>query len=146
MRKLIGNKRALSPVLSTVFLILIVAVGMSVAFAFFVNYVKEYQAGRGSSVMELIEIEDVWFKDAEGRPIEVWLYNYGKVEVKIVSVYVDGQQVDFTLEAAGIAVGKHGSLTVYLGGGWEEGKAYHLKVVTERGSAFEGTYVSPVLG
>ncbi|MCK5628411.1 hypothetical protein KAI12_03005, partial [Candidatus Bathyarchaeota archaeon] len=53
------DKRAVSPVLGTVIMILIVVLGMSLVFGFFVDYVSDYQSGRGSSVMELVEIEDV---------------------------------------------------------------------------------------
>jgi flagellin-like protein len=63
-KKLLRNRRALSPVFSTILLIMIVVIGMTVVFAFFVNYVKDYQTGSGSSVFEAAQIEDVWFKSA----------------------------------------------------------------------------------
>ena len=47
---------------STILLIVIVVIGMTVAFGFFVNYVRDYQTGSGSSVLEAAEIEDVWFR------------------------------------------------------------------------------------
>ena len=48
MRKIIKNSKAVSAVLSTILMILIVVIGMSLVFAFFVNYVRDYQLGRGS--------------------------------------------------------------------------------------------------
>jgi FlaG/FlaF family flagellin (archaellin) len=138
MRKLTGNKRAVSPVLSTILLILIVAIGMSVAFGFFVNYVSDYQAGRGASVLELISIEDVWFK-ADRATIDVWLYNYGKVEVKISTLYIDGHSV--TLNNVNVPIGAHKDLSVQTV--WDYDVVYHLKFVTERGTVFEGNFASP---
>jgi hypothetical protein len=113
---------------------------MSVAFAFFVNYVRDYQAGSGSSVLEAAEIEDVWFRK-EDYSIEIWLYNYGKIDTKISSVYVNSLLVDSTSTV--IQIGKHGELIVYLPTPWAPNTSYHIRIISERGSAFEGEYVSP---
>jgi flagellin-like protein len=141
MKRLSGNKNAVSPVLSTILMILIVVIGMSVAFGFFVNYVGEYQVGRGASVLELVSIEDVWFK-AGRTTVEIWVYNYGKINIKISTLYIDGKSVNFTnLE---VSVGAHQNLVVQTD--WNYDTAYHLKLVTERGSVFEGDYASPRTG
>jgi flagellin-like protein len=138
MRKLLGNRRAVSSVLSTILLILVVVLGMSVAFGFFVTFVRDYQAGRGGSVMELVSIEDVWFK-AGNSVVDVWLYNYGKVGVKVNSIFIDGISVNFSNTE--VPVGEH--LNVIMSATWASDTAYHFRVVTERGSVFEGEYFSP---
>jgi flagellin-like protein len=143
LRKLLGNRKAISPVLSTVLLILIVVTGMSVAFGYFVSFVKDYQTGRGGSVMELVSIEDVWFNPTGQRAIEIWLYNYGKVDVKMNAVYVNGAQLNFDPNPILIPVGKHNCTIAYPTNGWDYNTVYDLKLVTERGSAFEGEYASP---
>lgn len=144
MRKLLIEKGAVSPVLATVLLILVVVLGMSVAFAYFTDYVKNFQTGRGSSVMELVEIEDVWFKNAS-NVIEIWLYNYGKVEVKISSLYINGHLVNFnaTNNPVEILPGRHGNITAYPTSEWTPNTAYRFRLATERGSAFEREYISP---
>jgi len=142
VRKLSRNRKAVSPVLSTILLILIVVLGMSVAFGFFVSFVKDYQAGRGGSVMELISVEDVWFKP-DHTTIEIWLYNYGKVEAKINAIYVNGMQLDFDPNPIQIPVGKHNNTVAYPTNGWVNDAVYSFKLVTERGSAVEGEYRSP---
>jgi flagellin-like protein len=145
MKRLLKNKKALSPVLSTILMIVIVVIGMTIAFGFFVNYVRDFQAGRGSSVMELLDVEDVWFKPASD--VEIQLYNYGKIDAKISSVYVDGLLVDFTPTEIQVLVGKHAKMTISLTSPWApNGVSYDIKIVTERGSVFEGEYVSPVTG
>jgi flagellin-like protein len=139
VRNLSRNRKAVSSVLGTILMILVVVVGMSMAFGYFVNFVKDYQTGRGASVMELVSIEDVWFKD--GGNVAVWLYNYGKVDVKITTFYVNGQLV--SSDSVDVPVGGHAQMNVQYppaGAGWSSGVAYHLKLVTERGSAFEGNY------
>jgi flagellin-like protein len=143
VRKLLGNRKAISPVLSTILLILIVVLGMSVAFSYFVSFVRDYQAGRGGSVMELVSIENVWFNSTDQKAIEIWLYNYGKVEVKVNAVYVNGAQISFDPNPIQIPVGKHNCTVAYPTNGWANDAVYDFKLVTERGSAFEGEYPSP---
>jgi flagellin-like protein len=129
MRKLLGNKRAVSPVVSTVLMILVVMVGMSVLFAFFVNYTRDFQTGSGSAVLESLVIEDI-SPGSEGA--QVWVYNVGKVSFTINSVYVNDQKTSFEPSSPGIAPGQHWMITIPASDG------DIIKIVTARGSAFEG--------
>ena len=131
MMRLFRSRRAVSPVLSTVLMILVVMVGMSLLFAFFVNYTRDFQTGSGSAVLESMTVEDVWFTNPNGP--QVWVYNVGKVSLTITSVYVD-DQLDSSPNIE-IKTGQHQPITV--------GSAYSgctIKIVTARGSAFEGSY------
>ena len=131
MMRLFRNRRAVSPVLSTVLMILVVITGMSLLFAFFVNYTRDFQTGSGSAVLESMTVEDVWFTNPNGP--QVWVYNVGKVSLTITSVYVD-DQLDSSPNIE-IKTGQHQPITV--------GSAYSgctIKIVTARGSAFEGSY------
>jgi flagellin-like protein len=130
MRKLVRNRRGVSPVISTVLMILVVMVGMSVLFAFFVNYTRDFQTGSGSAVLESLVIEDV-APISEGA--QVWVYNVGKVSLTITSVYVN-DHLDSSPNIV-IKTGQDQPITV--------GSAYRgctIKIVTARGSAFEGGY------
>ena len=131
MMRLFRSRRAVSPVLSTVLMILVVITGMSLLFAFFVNYTRDFQTGSGSAVLESMTVEDVWFTNPNGP--QVWVYNVGKVSLTITSVYVD-DQLDSSPNIE-IKTGQHQPITV--------GSAYSgctIKIVTARGSAFEGSY------
>jgi flagellin-like protein len=137
MRRLYKNKKAVSPVIATVLMILVVMAGMTLLFAFVGAYAQNFQAGTGSSVLESLSVEDVWFN---GNTAQVWVLNIGKVDTKINSVYVNGTMAVFTAEPASVASGGHSKIIVtslFAG----DGNSYTLKIVTERGSAFEGTYL-----
>jgi flagellin-like protein len=138
MKRVSRNKKAVSSVVGTILMILVVVAGMSIAFGYFVNFVKDYQAGQGASVMELVSVEDVWFKIG-GSNVGMWLYNYGKVDMTIGTLYVNGQSVN--LNAIDVPVGRHVNMIVQLP--WFPGVVYHFKLVTERGSAFESDYTAP---
>ena len=141
-------------------LILIVVLGMSLVFGFFVDYVSDYQSGRGSSVMELVEIEDVYF--IEGNRVEVWLYNYGKIEFKVSTVYVNGLLLNMTedfvfsnqsslddlyVDENGfveVPPYVHAKFNVTLSQSWVFDTSYVFRFVTARGSAVEREYFSPI--
>jgi flagellin-like protein len=129
MRKLFRSRRAVSPVVSAVLMILVVMIGMSVLFAFFVNYTRDFQTGSGSAVLESLVIEDVSLTS----PTQVWVYNVGKVRFTITSVYVNDQfDSNPNLE---VAPGQHRNITVASAHSGDT-----IKIVTARGSAFEGRY------
>ena len=134
MMKLFRDKRGVSPVVSAVIMILVVMIGMSALFVFFVTYARDFQMGSGSAVLESMTVEDVWFKNSTS--VELWVYNFGKVNVTITDVYVDSNSVakpDLT-----VAVGEHEKIDVTSS--FDPGVSYRFKIVTARGTYFEGTY------
>jgi FlaG/FlaF family flagellin (archaellin) len=138
-------KRGLTPIFSNILLILIIVLGMSVTFAFLTGYVTDFQLGQGSAVMELLEFEDVWFQQTD--QINVTLYNYGKIDVKVLAVYLDGLQANFTNRDSDdfltLAMGGHDSIQISPPHPLDVTTAYKLRIVTERGSAFDGQFTTP---
>jgi len=92
----------------------------------------------------MIDWIEYYPKEITSNPIEIWLYNYGKIDTTISSIYINGLSVDFT--PVTIKIGEHSKTIIYLSNTWTPGTAYKIKLVTERGSVFEGEYVSPVTG
>ena len=131
VKGLFRSRKAVSSVLGAVLMMLIVMTGMSILFGFFVSYAGDFRAGAGSAVLESIMVEDVWIN---GGSAEVWVYNTGKVNFTIASVYVDGKLT--TSPNLNIAPGEHGSMSVLLSGN----APYLLKIVTTRGTSLEGRY------
>ena len=118
---------------------------MSFAFAFLTGYVTDFQLGQGSDIMELIEYEDVWFRNT--TRINATLYNYGKADVKVLAVYIDGLQANFTNgytdDFLALAMGEHGSIRISPPHPLVVNTVYKLRIVTERGSAFDGQFTTP---
>jgi len=133
---------------SAVIMILVVTVGMSMLFAFFVNYARDFQRGSGSAVLESVVIENIWVQDAD--TVEIWVYNVGKVDSVVKAVYVNDVKVAFIEFVppddypdeyidGHVKVGTHVSLLfdpypseLYFG------RVNMFKIVTERGSSVEG--------
>ena len=145
MRTRSRKSRAISPIFSNILLILIIVLGMSFAFAFLTGYVTDFQLGQGSAIMELLEYEDVWFQNP--NLINVTLYNYGKADVTVLSVYIDGLQANFTNgytdDFLELATEEHGSLQIFPLQSLTVNTVYKLRIVTKRGSAFDGQFTTP---
>ena len=146
--RIIKHKRGISPVFTTILLILVVVTGMSLAFAFFTGYVTDFQLGQGSSIMEQIEIEDVWFQTSTSTKITITLYNFGKVKANVTSLYINDLQVSFTNEGVNetfieIPIGEQRVLISTPLTPLNVNTAYNLKLTTRRGTVFEGQYVTP---
>ena len=98
MKKLFTNKKAVSPVIATVLMIMVTMAGMAILFGFVISYSDAYKAGVGSSVMESLTIEDIWISPPTSPPtvvdplhtVQLSIYNVGKVDSTITSAYVDG--------------------------------------------------------
>jgi flagellin-like protein len=148
VKKLFKNEKGVSPVISTVLMILVVMVGMSLLFAFLATYTMNFHSGSGSSVLESMTIEDAWFKNSDNT-FHLWVYNVGKVDFMINSIYVNGTKVTPTMSDSNnnpinsntpIQINKHVQISLAQ---WQLGDNYNLKIVTGRGSAFEGNYAPP---
>ena len=154
MRKLLKNRKAVSPVIATVLMMLVTMAGMTVLFAFVSSYSENYKAGIGSSVMESITVEDIWLKVTNDPPsytkeVQISVYNVGKVDSIISSIYVDGlasKYVDGSTNLkAPVEIGAHVSITVYgtQPQNWVSGQTYTFKISTQSGSTFKVDYEAP---
>jgi hypothetical protein len=141
-RQLSKNRTGVSTVIGTILMIMVVMVGMSILFGGIIVYSDSFQEGRGSSVLESITVEDVYFKSTPSpNYVELTLFNTGKVELKVTNVYIDGQMATLSPDPLTIPEGEHRVLKVTpTGESFAPNNDYHFKIVTSRGTGFEGTY------
>lgn len=152
MKRLLHNKKAVSPVIATVLMIMVTMVGMTILFAFVASYSDNYKAGIGSSVMESLVIEDIWLSPGAtnyGSSVEISVYNAGKIDSTITSMYANGLKLtkggNFNLNEA-VPVGEHRIISLDFDNGqsrWYSGREYEFQVSTLRGSDFKITYTAP---
>ena len=132
MTKLFRNKRAITPVLSSLLLTVITVAAMSLAAT--AAYVI---SGNLHQIMgERFIVEDVWFRNGS---INIYLRNIGKVDLTVSSVYIN-----FTLQPTSpltLQVGGHGWLNVTCT--WVSGQVYNINVVTTSGTKVADYYVAP---
>jgi len=133
-KEFIHDRRAITPVLSTL-LLTVVAVSI-MALATTATYVISTNLRENMS--ERLIIEDVWFNPSTGN-IHVYLHNIGKISVQVSTVYVNHtSQVFISLK---LEIDGHGWLNVSQT--WTSNSLYYIDVVTSRGTHVGGYYESP---
>jgi flagellin-like protein len=149
MKRLFKNKKAVSPVIATVLMILVTMAGMTILFAFVSSYSENYKAGIGSSVMESLTVEDIWLSPGNSSynsQVQISVYNVGKVDSTITSVYADGLKLtenDKLNLNKPIAVGQHLTITLNWHQNWVHEREYTFRIATLSGSNFDVTYRAP---
>jgi len=132
MKKLLRNKKAITPVLSNVLMMLIAVAGMSIAIT--ATYV--ITANFHDTMGERFIVEDVWFRTGE---VSIYLRNTGKVSIRFSSVYVNNTAQSFT--ALELDVASHGWLNVTYA--WTESSVYYINIATSRGAQVANYYKAP---
>jgi hypothetical protein len=132
LKNLIKNKHAVTPVLSSLLLTVIVVAGMSLAAT--AAYVISDNLHQ--SIGERLIVEDVWFRSGG---ISIYLRNIGEVDVSLSNVYVN-----FTSQPIApltLQMGKPGWLNITYP--WVPGSLYYINIVTTRGTKVADYYVAP---
>jgi len=133
MDKVLRSRRAITPVLSSVLMMLIAVAGMSIALT--ATYVI---TGNLRDIMrERFIVEDVWFTSPD--KVGIYFRNTGKVAISIVAVYVNSTSQSFT--PLKLEVAEHGWLNLTYT--WSANKVYHINIVSSRGTQVADYYRSP---
>src|SRR3990170_5508948 len=132
MRKLLRNKKAITPVLSNVLMMLIAVAGMSIAITATYVITTNYHDLMG----ERFIVEDVYFRSGG---VSIYLRNTGKVAVEFVSVYMNHNAQSIT--ALDLEIANHGWLNFTYT--WAAGGVYHINVATSRGTQVADYYRAP---
>jgi len=132
VRKILWNRRGITPVLSSLLLTVIAVAGMSIAIT--ATYV--ITGNLRETMGERFIVEDVWFKTGE---IAIYIRNTGKTPIKIAAIYLNYVSESFTPLELGLE--DHGWLNItYV---WDSGSIYHINIVTSRGTQVADYYKSP---
>jgi hypothetical protein len=125
-RILLSDRRAVTSVLSSLLLTVVVVAAMSIAIS--AGYV--ITVNLKETMSERILIEDVFFNPAT-HTIDVYLNNVGKVNIHVSSVYVNHTRQTF-IAPFNLEVKESGWLTVVCN--WNSGNLYYIDIVTNRGT------------
>jgi flagellin-like protein len=126
------NRKAITPVLSTVLLTVITVAGMSIAIA--ATYV--ITGNLKDTMGERFIVEDVWFRPGN---ISVYLRNTGKTALDVVAVYVNyASQPIVMLHLEPLS---HNWLNLTYA--WSANTVYHINIATSRGTQVADYYASP---
>ena len=134
MKRIIKNKRAITPVLSSLLLTIVAVAAMSLAAT--AAYVISDNLHQ--TIGERIIVEDVWFKGNQTGLICIYLRNVGRVDASVSDVYVNFTSQSIMLN---FQMGKSGWVNVTYP--WVSQGVYYIDVVTSRGTSVGDYYVAP---
>src|SRR3990170_6831268 len=126
LKGFLRDKRAITPVLSSLLLTVIAVAGMSIATS--ATYVITMNLRETMS--ERVAAEDVWFNPATNT-IDVYLRNVGKVNIHVQSVYMNHTSQSFNTPF-NLELNGDGWLSIYCT--WNSGNLYYIDIVTNRGT------------
>jgi len=129
------DKRAITPVLSSLLLTVVAVAAMAIATT--ATYVVT--TNLRDEMSERIIVEDVWF-NSPSHSINAYLRNVGKVAVHISAVYVNHTAQIFT-KAFSLEIGENRWLNISMTP--VSGALYYVDVVTARGTHIADYYKAP---
>lgn len=133
-KRFFRDKRAITPVLSNLLLMVVAVAAMAIATTS--TYVVTTNLRENMS--ERLLVEDVWFNST--NTIMVYLRNIGKGAIDVSRVYVNGTPQPFS-SPFHLEIDEHGWLNVSYS--WVSGEIYYVDVVTARGNHAGGYYKAP---
>jgi len=128
----IFNKRAITPVLSSLLLTVVAVAAMAIATT--ATYVVT--TSLRDEMSERVIVEDVWFNSANSS-IDIYLRNVGKVAVQISAVYVN-HTTQFYTKPFSLEIGENRWLNVTKTP--DPGALYYVDVITARGTHIADYY------
>jgi len=135
LRRFLRDKRAITPVLSSLLLTVIAVGGMAIATS--ATYV--ITTNMKETMSERIVAEDVWFNPAT-HTIDVYLSNVGKVNIHVSNVYVNHTSQSYN-SPFNLEIDDNSSLTIVYS--WISGNLYYIDIVTNRGTHIASNYRAP---
>lgn len=135
LRRFLLDKRAVTPVLSSLLLTVVAVAGMSIATS--ATYV--ITTNLRETMSERVLAEDVWFNPAT-HTIDVYLTNVGKVNIHVAQVYVNHVAQPYA-GPFNLEIGRRGWLSIVSD--WNSGSLYYIDVVTSRGTHIASTNKAP---
>jgi hypothetical protein len=134
-KRLLRDKRAITPVLSSLLLTVVAVAAMAIA----TSATYMITANLKDNMSERVIVEDVWFNNAT-RTIDVYVHNVGKVAIRVSSVYVNHASQSFNSPFR-LELNKHGWLNIEYN--WSSGELYYIDIVTNRGTHIASYYKAP---
>jgi hypothetical protein len=133
-KRLLRDKRAITPVLSSLLLTVVAVAAMAIA----TSATYMITANLKDNMSERAIVEDVWFKDA--THIAVYVRNIGKVVIRVSGVYVNHTRVELDVPFR-LELNKYGWLNIEYS--WSSGELYYVDIVTNRGTHIASYYKAP---
>ena len=154
-RRMLKSRKAISPILATLLLIVIAVAAIVVTYA----WVMTYMGGLGQQAGVMLYKENVRFygtpTDAARNVTDFTVGNSGTSNTQILRIYVgssSGNLIDLTVSSdigTGMSLNGESAATIHvtwpnaLADSWEAGKTYYFKIIPAQGQYLELSVGAP---
>ncbi len=143
-RELLGSKRAVSPVVSSLLMIVITIAGSGLIWSSTSQWIRLQRINEMQVIRERLLIEDAWFTNGEGKNVTLTMTNIGGIDLMIRRVKVNEVTIleieDEELEIVGPEETVYRIIKDFI---WDRNTEYRVSLITVRGNRFETVFVSP---
>jgi len=137
-RKMLKSRKAISPILATLLLIVIAVAAIVVTYAWIMTYMgnAEQQAGI------MLYKSNVNFHEQDGtKKIAIDVGNSGKSNTQLIRVYVGtsttNMQNQTTTPSLPIMLSGESTATATVNYNWTEGATYHFRIIAASGQSLD---------
>lgn len=142
-RELLGSKRAVSPVVSSLLMIVITIAGSGLIWSSTSQWIRLQRINEMQVIRERLLIEDAWFPIGETN-VTLTMTNIGTIDLMIRYVKVNEVTIleieDEELEIVGPEETVYRIIEDF---NWDTNTEYRVSLITVRGNRFETVFVSP---
>ena len=135
LRRFFHDKRAITPVLSNLLLMVVAVAAMAIATT--ATYV--ITTNLKETMGERLIAEDLWFNPS--GCISIHILNVGKTSIQVSAVYVNHTKYSFAPTLFTLEISEHGWLNVSCS--WASGNTYYVDIVTKRADHVADYYKAP---
>jgi Flp pilus assembly pilin Flp len=135
IKRFLRDKRAITPVLSSLLLTVIAVAAMSIA----TSATLVITTNLRETMSERVTVEDVWFNSTTAT-VNVYVHNVGKAAIQVSAVYVNRVGHPFNSPFR-LEINEHDWLSFAYS--WNSGDVYYIDIVTTRGTHIASYYKAP---
>jgi len=137
-RKMLKSRKAISPILATLLLIVIAVAAIVVTYAWIMTYMGS--AGQQAGII-LFKSNVNFYTEGNTKKIAIDVGNSGKSNTQIIKVYVGtsstNMQNQTTSPSLPISLAGESTVTTTVNYNWTTGATYHFRIIASSGQALD---------
>jgi len=147
MKRLLGDRRGVSPIVADLMLLVITVAAFSLMYGTSNQWISLQRVNQMQTITERLVIEDAWFRSATPKYVNITMTNVGRIDLEVKYVQINGVSCTVLNSSDGsgvfpeVEIQETKYMNVYLD--WATGQDYTITVTTDRGNSFESVFVSP---
>ena len=139
MRRFVKAKRGISPIVSSLLMLLVVVIAFSTVLGYTNNFISAQRANTLEYIRERLVVEDIWFR--LNNTISIYVANVGTVPLQITEVLVNNENVDISPSPLKLKMFELGEARFNFS--WISGSQYSFVLITRGGYYIEVPSTAP---